>query len=291
MKESKDPMGDRMKMYEGYESDRRLMPLLPVIARLDGIGFHNFTKGMDRPVDDRFRDAMVQTTKHLVEKTGAKLGYTQSDEITLVWYSDTLKSKIFRDGKVLKMATELATEATLEFFLQIQKTMPEYAHRRPRFDARVHNVPTLMEAANNFLWREFDATKNSISMLASCHYSDKQLHGKTGNDRLDLLQAKGVNWNSFPASFKRGVYVQRRQEERSFSRSELAKLPPKHQAHSNPELKVLRSTVEVLDMPIFQKVANRVAVVFEGATPVKIDPTSANFFVDVDTPPEVLEAE
>lgn len=30
----KDDLGDRMKLYEGMEAGRRLMPLLPAMARL-----------------------------------------------------------------------------------------------------------------------------------------------------------------------------------------------------------------------------------------------------------------
>lgn len=265
---SKDLLGDRMKMYEGYESDRRLMPLLPVVARLDGAGFSKFTKGMDRPVDTRFRDAMTALACFLVEMSGAKMGYTQSDEITLVWYSDNLKSQIFFDGRVLKMATHLAARASVFFNQHIEKYMSEYASRNPVFDCRVHNVPTQIEAANNVLWREFDATKNSITMLAQCHFSHKQLMGKSGKDKLDMLIAKGINWNSYPASFKRGVYVQRRKVLRRFSSEELQRLPEKHEARANPNMVIERQEVQVIEMPIFQKVTNRVEVVFGGADPI-----------------------
>src|SRR5579859_8052697 len=105
---SQDSLGDRMKMYESIESDRRFMPLLPIVARMDGVGFSKFTRGMNRPYDQRMSEAMVETTKQLVKMTGAVCGYTQSDEITLAWYSQDLKSQVWFDGRVMKMIGALA---------------------------------------------------------------------------------------------------------------------------------------------------------------------------------------
>src|SRR5437762_3424111 len=98
-----DALGDRMKLYEGAEVDRRLMPLLPALARLDGRSFHNFTKHAKRPFSEVTHQLMVTVTRHLVEETGAAIGYTQSDEIQLAWYSSEMKSQIFFDGRIQKM--------------------------------------------------------------------------------------------------------------------------------------------------------------------------------------------
>jgi len=70
-----DDFGDRMKIYEMAEAGRRLMPLLPACARLDGKSFSNFTKDMKRPYDERLSRLMVDTTKHLVKETNACMGY------------------------------------------------------------------------------------------------------------------------------------------------------------------------------------------------------------------------
>lgn len=269
---TKDPLGDRMKMYEDPESDRRFMPLLPILARLDGINFSKFTKGMQSPYDLRFRAAMIATTKHLVETTGALTGYTQSDEITLVWYSETLRRQTWFDGRVLKMCTHMATLATLFFFKEIQRTMPEFAYRDPRFDARANNVPTVEEGANNFLWRESDATKNSVNMLAHQCFSAKALMYKSGNDKLDMMIAKGINWNSMPSAYKRGVYVQRRIISSPFTTEEINALPPMHSARTNPNLMVDRSFIGVVEFPPLSKVTNRVDVIFKGAQPTTASP-------------------
>src|SRR5215471_4222370 len=80
-----DGLAERMKRYEATEAGRRLMPLLPALARLDGRAFHNFVRGLARPYDKRLSDLMIDTATFLVRETNAVAGYTQSDEITLAW--------------------------------------------------------------------------------------------------------------------------------------------------------------------------------------------------------------
>lgn len=162
-----DALGDRMKMYESAEAGRKLLPLVPVLARVDGRAFHSFTKNMRRPFDEDFSAAMIETTAALVDETNACMGYTQSDEITLAWHSTDLKSQIWFDGRICKMVSQLAAHATLEFYMNIVRRLPECGSTRPTFDARVWTVPNRAEGANVFVWREWDATKNSVSMAAN----------------------------------------------------------------------------------------------------------------------------
>jgi tRNA(His) guanylyltransferase len=262
-----DELGDRMKLYEGAEAGRKFMPLLPIVARMDGRGFSRFTKGMERPFDPRMSQCMINTTEHLVRETNALMGYTQSDEITLVWFADNLKSQTWFNGRITKMIASLAAETTLAFYEQIMQHMPEYAKRRPRFDSRVWQVPNHVEAANTFLWREWDATKNSIQMAGHHYFSHKQLHKKHGGAIKDMLMDMGVNWNRYPAFFKRGTFIQRAVVNTPFTVDELSTLPPKHKAHTDPNLVMERSIIRHLDMPPFNKVINRPEVIFNGELP------------------------
>lgn len=273
----KDDLGDRMKMYEGQEADRRFMPLLPVVARIDGRAFSSFTRGLNRPYDQRMTDCMVETTTHLVKETNACIGYTQSDEITLAWYAPDMRSQIWFDGRIAKMTSQLAAQATLAFYRAILNHLPEeYAERLPTFDARVWTLPNLTEATNVFVWREWDATKNSVSMAAHEYFSNKELHGKHTGEMKLMLEEKGIVWGNFHPEFKRGTYVQRRRTMTKFSPEEWCKLPPKHEARSNPDLEVERSIVSKIDMPALSKVMNRVNVIFEGAEPQVAGPFADN---------------
>ncbi len=265
---SNDSLGDRMKGYENAECDRRLMPLVPIMARVDGRAFHSFTRGFERPYDLTMSRCMVETALYLAKETNASMAYTQSDEITLCWHSSDTKSQVWFDGRVAKMTSQLAAHATLRFNRIIP---PHWALRNPTFDARVWAVPTRTEGANVFVWREQDATKNRISMAASSYYSPKELHGKSGSQKQEMLFTKGVNWNDYPAFFKRGTYVQRRVVMKKFTTDELDALPPMHEARKNPDLLVERSDWQELIMPIFTTITNREAVIFEGALPQVVD--------------------
>ena len=64
-----DDMGDRLKTLEMSEAGRCLLPLVPAMCRLDGRCFHEFTKDMERPFDQRFCDAIIDTTKYLMMET------------------------------------------------------------------------------------------------------------------------------------------------------------------------------------------------------------------------------
>lgn len=265
-----DDLGDRMKAYERRETDRIFLPMLPIYARIDGRGFSRFTKGMRRPYDERMSAAMVATVKHLVEHAHARIGYTQSDEISLLWLAEEYKSEMFFGGKVQKIVSVLASMATAAFTRAVLESadadFAAYADKLPHFDARAFQLPNKTEAANAMLWRELDATKNAISMAASHYYSHKQLQGKSGAEKQEMLFAKGVNFNNYPASFKRGTFVRRATYQRAFTPEELAAIPEKHRPPAGTL--VTRSRVVEIEMPRFGSVTNRVEVLFDGAEPV-----------------------
>lgn len=262
-----DALGDRMKMYETAQAGQRFMPLLPIVARLDGRNFSKFTAGLSRPFDRRLSTLMIETVKALVKESNASCGYTQSDEITLAWYSPTTESEIFFDGRVQKMVSVLASLCSVRFNRLLPDYIPEKKESEPLFDCRVWSLPTLEEAANCFLWREWDATKNSITMAASCYYSHKELLNKNSSEKHDMLWQKGINWNDYPDFFKRGSYIQRRKVTSKLSIADLEALPPLHNARKNPDLEIERTEIRVIDMPSLNRVFNRVGVLFHGQSP------------------------
>jgi tRNA(His) guanylyltransferase len=263
-----DALGDRMKEYESLGTPR-LMPLLPVLVRVDGRAFHTFTKGLARPFSEPLSLAMQETAKALVEETNALLAYAQSDEISLLLYSDKPDTQLYFDGKWNKITSMLASLATLKFNYYCRLCLgPVYAGKQPLFDCRVWNVPNKVEAANYFLWREQDATRNSISMAAQAQFSHTELHGKDSNEMQEMLHTKGINWNDYPPWCKRGTYIQRKVVSTPFTTAELEALPPKHHARTNPDLVVERSQIDPVVFPIFSTIANRVEVIFDGAEPI-----------------------
>jgi len=268
MSDKHDTLGDRMKEIEQVEAGRKLDLTLPICIRLDGKGFSKFTKGLRRPFDERLSRLMIEVTKYLVKVCGACLGYTQSDEISLVLYTKNLGSEPFLGGKVQKLTSILASMATAKFNSLLADSIPEKASQLAFFDCRVWNTPTLEEGMNTFQWRELDASKNSVSMLAHDHFSHNKLQSKTCDQMKEMLSEHNISWTDQPDFFKRGTFVQKRLTTRKFTTEEIDSLPPNHQARTNPELIVERSDIRELNLPTFSTIANRVDVVFFGADPI-----------------------
>lgn len=265
-----DEFGDRMKAYEASETARAFKPSMPIYARIDGRSFSRFTRGMNRPFDARMIASMVETTQRVVRETHARIAYTQSDEISLVWLSDLPGAEPLFGGKVHKLTSVLASLTTACFHRAIGKHFCIESERLldmlPHFDARVFQLPTKMEAANAFLWRAMDARKNSVSMAARAHFSAKSLHGKDQAAMRAMLASGGVDFESaYPPCFKWGTWVRRVVAERRLTDNELARIPEKYRPAIDAP--VLRSNVEVIAMPEFHAVTNRVEVVFDGAAP------------------------
>lgn len=261
-----DGLGDRCKRFEQAEADRRAMRGLPLLARLDGRAFHTFTQDLRRPYDPAMSRCMVETTRYLVQETSALVGYTQSDEVTLAWYEPVQAAKGYAfEGRFQKLTSVLAGMASARFAQLGAEMLPAKANAVPHFDCRVWQVPTLAEAADVFVWREDDATKNSITMAAGAFYGERELFGKTSAEKQELLFVKGVNWNDYPPFFKRGTYLARRPFERQLSPEERERIPEAHRPP--PEKMFIRHSVVELALPPVRRVANLEAVLFGAAEP------------------------
>jgi len=267
MKDS-DEFGARMKSYEGVETKRFLDPALPIYARIDGRSFSSFTRGMARPFDAAMTDAMIETTKHLCHESHALIGYTQSDEISLVWLAERETSQAFFGGKVQKMASVLASMAAAKF----ARVCPAgYEDRLPHFDCRVFQLPSKEEAANAVLWRAMDARKNAISMVAQSMFSHRQLHKVGQAGMLDMIRDAGADFEATSDRYKHGTFVRRVNVTRHLTDEEMANIPDAHR----PSGPVMRSEMQIVSMPPFNQVANRVGVIFDGEYPTGTKPASS----------------
>lgn len=203
-----DKFGDRMK---GYENTFRmkLPKRMPVIIRIDGKAFHTYTKGMEKPFDKDLTYAMWETCKYLAQNImGCKLAYTQSDEISLLLTNyDKLTTESWFDNNLQKIVSVSASLATAKFNEIMREEYPE--NQFALFDARAWVLPK-DEVCNYFLWRQQDATKNSISMVAQANFPHNQLQCLNGDQMQDkLFLEKGINWNDIPAWQKRGACIKK----------------------------------------------------------------------------------
>ena len=217
----KDQLGDRMKDFYEDRTRYRLARRTNTIIRIDGKAFHTYTKGLKRPFDSGLMEDMNKTAEFLCQNIqGAKFAYVQSDEISiLVTDYDDISTHAWFDGNLQKMASIAASLGTAEFNrLRLARKMFESPDsvfseiispfKLAMFDARVFQIPYQEEVINYFIWRQQDATRNSISSVAQANFSDKELHGKKTNEMQDMLMLeKGINWNDFTPREKRGSII------------------------------------------------------------------------------------
>lgn len=217
-------LATRMKSYEDV-SRIYLTKRCPVIIRIDGKTFHNFTKGFRRPFDPLFMETMLQTAKFLCENiTGCKLAYTQSDEISLLLTDyEATDTQPWFDNNLQKLVSISASMATLEFNRTFAEkcaalsqsknandapylaALQKAKNRGATFDARAFLLPK-EEVCNYFIWRQQDATRNSILMVGQSRFPHEKLQGvKCDELQEKLFTESGVNWNDFPPSQKRGT--------------------------------------------------------------------------------------
>ena len=195
---------DRMKELE--HSTRSYLPRRSyTMIRLDGKCFHSFTRRAKKPFDPVLIAAMSQTTKYLCENIqGCKIGYTQSDEISLVLADfDSIKSEPWMKGNLQKIVSISASMATAFFNTY---DFP-FTNSLAIFDSRAWTISDPWEVYNTFLWRQQDCTKNSIQMVARSHYSHKELMNKKYADLHEMIYKKGDNFDSYPTHCKRGTFV------------------------------------------------------------------------------------
>lgn len=258
-----EKLGDLHKSYE-VRTESTLMSGCPVVIRLDGRSFHTFTKGLKRPYDVRLSQAMIDTTKDILDQTGADIGYCQSDEISL-GFKNTLESPIIFSGRVQKIVSVVAAIVSVKFNRIIQETIPERANMMPVFDARVWQYPNLDLACDSFRWRETDATRNSLSMAVQSLYKHTECIGAGFVTKHEMLREKGVNWNDYPTFFKRGTYVGKREVMKQLSDAELMKIPEKFR---EPGKWFSRSEVFDLGLQEYTKIMNVNRVFFFGENPI-----------------------
>jgi tRNA(His) guanylyltransferase len=203
-------ISNRMK---GYENTFKISVLnrTPVIIRLDGKAFHTYTKLMPRPFYEPLHDVMVKTTEYLCQEIQTCVfGYTQSDEISILlkdWTNH--KTQPWFNNEVQKIVSVSASLASTIFNDIAPKTIPKELLKTNFgfFDSRVFNVP-FEEVTNYFIWRQQDATRNSINSLGQSYFSQKELNGKnTDSVQSMLLQIHNINWNNFDPWIKRGTAV------------------------------------------------------------------------------------
>lgn len=184
------------------------------VIRVDGKGFSKYTRRLQRPFDPKFTEDMQATAQYLCENIdGAQFAYTQSDEISVV-LSDlgNANTQAWFGGQVQKIVSTSAALATAKF----NRLRPE-VDSLALFDGRTHHLDGAEGVLEYVRWRQADAMKNSVGMLAAHHFSHKTLTGVPVRERKAMLAAKGIFWDEVDQAVKQGTLVRRVLTERTVS--------------------------------------------------------------------------
>ena len=213
----KDVFGDRMKEYEQC-GEKTLPSNLPIIVRLDGNSFSKLTKSQnfEKPFDENFRKAMESAMIAAFQYSGAKIAYSQSDEITLL-IRNSLNEK-FLSNRISKICSLLASEATNGFNKYFFEKEGRFIGAK--FDCRVFVVPE-REVNNVFLWRQKDAWKNAVYSYAFFELQKQKgmgrgrattyLKGKSLSNKQEIIfKELNFNINDLETKYKRGFCAERK---------------------------------------------------------------------------------
>lgn len=200
-----DELDATMRVFETAH-DHCVLPGIYMVARIDGRSFTTLTKEkgkFEAPFDIRFRDLMVETTKHLMN-CGFKVIYafTESDEISLLFDPQI---NVF-GRKLRKYNSILAAEAASKFTLLFQDLAA--------FDCRICQLPNKKMVIDYFRWRNEDAHRNALN--AHCYWMLRKEGMSKGDatahiehqsiaEKNELLFSRGIHFNNLPNWQKRGI--------------------------------------------------------------------------------------
>ena len=204
---TKDSLGDRIKRYERTQNPL-LMTKVPLFIRIDGKAFHTWTRGCEKPFDQRLVNAMVNAAIYTAkEMQGFVLGYVQSDEATFMLSDYTsYESQGWFGYELNKIVSVSASLFTAYFNHEAEWRFAGEGRGPAFFDSRAFSVPH-SDAPNVFIWRQQDWVRNSVQMLARSVFSHKELLNKRIPEIHEMLHAQGVNWAMLPNQLKNGTFI------------------------------------------------------------------------------------
>ncbi len=199
-------LSDRMKQYENVNRTylRLENPDDVIVVRVDGRAFHTYTRGAKVPFDEMLQASMNEVARELCENIqNSAMAYVQSDEVSVI-LTPSKESSLWFDGNIQKMCSISAAIASTRMTLESPRVFERM--RVAQFDSRIFSIPR-SEVINYLIWRQSDATRNSVQMLARSMFSHKQLTGKSCEEMKVMVREKGRPWENEPSGSTRGRCV------------------------------------------------------------------------------------
>lgn len=230
-----DCIGDQLKEQENSLRGTRYVDHdVDFIIRVDGRAFHTFTRTIEKPFSAPFRAAMQAGAEAVVSTMKCQFAYHQSDEISYVFKGARSRNQSTYEhpfgGRVDKLLSTIASLTSVAFYKAACEHGLVSTGMLPHFDARLACVgfgfTPIMKAV---AWRENDAMRNAVAMVAQSMFSQKALHGKNIADQVRMIDslphhAEGYV-NLYAAANRRGTYIRTIKEHRELTDSELEQIP------------------------------------------------------------------
>lgn len=204
---------DRIESYQAV-TDYKLLSRVPIIICVNGRGFSKVTQLLDKPYCPKFAECIISTMIRLcTDVEGALFGYQYNDEILIVARNDqTSETNPWYDNKLQKICSVTSALASVHFN-ECADAISLNMIGDPIFTSQVFTSPTIGEAVNTVIYKQQQNFHTSIQFaciyeLIKKHDNNtirEMLGGLNIDEKVDLLSQEGVNFNDYPASFRRGV--------------------------------------------------------------------------------------
>ena len=197
---------------QSYESayDLNIIPRLPIILKLDGWNFSRVTKDVEKPFCNKTMALLTGTMIALAKQIeNVIFGYQYSDKIILVlknnnpnydpWFNNSIQD-------LCSVSSGLATDAFRTNYLNMKEPPELYGS----FVFRTHAfaLPDISETINYLIYSQISCYYEAVTNAALSKVPASDLHDKGIDDRKNILNEFGINFDKFyPSEFRNGTKI------------------------------------------------------------------------------------
>ncbi|GMM34888.1 tRNA guanylyltransferase [Saccharomycopsis crataegensis] len=210
-----------------FERENYLLQDTHIVIRVDGRGFHRFTKNYDfsKPNDERALKLMNKAAHCVMESIpDTVLAYGDSDEYSFLLRKDT---DLFerREAKLVSTFVSSFTSYYIfywnDYFVDKKLNLDDGL---PTFDGRAVLYPNIKRIRQYFSWRQVDCHINNLYNTTfwtlvikgglTPQDAENKLMGTFAKDKNEILFSEfGINYNNEPEIFKKGTVIVRESNE------------------------------------------------------------------------------
>ncbi|WBW74805.1 tRNAHis guanylyltransferase Thg1 [Schizosaccharomyces osmophilus] len=228
----------RFEYVKQYERMDRLLPETYIVIRIDGKGFHKFTKKheFEKPNDLRCLSLMNAAAKVVMsEFTDIVLAYGDSDEYSFIWS----KSTELYERRESKLVSHVCSLFTSAFVFNWTRYFDIPLLSLPSFDGRAVLYPSIFVLRDYLNWRQADCHINNLYNTTfwaliqkgglTNTKAEEYLKGTVSSQKHEILFSQfHINYNNELEIYKKGsIWVRELEENES--------APSKHQKYSTKQ--------------------------------------------------------